>query len=799
MNPRALIIAIEDYPNSTALAQQLPGTNKDAEAFRNWLISQKKVDEANILACAGPACTWRTTGTTHDEIVAELQKLAQRWKDENNDELYFYFSGHGFSYEADKETIQIDVFVASDFVDTDNSGDACLQFQEIQMKLWASLGPGNHYYFIDACRNPISRDDIEVTNLGKKFPVSSRGKSKYYTLYSTALGQVAKVNSGFTRLLLQGLNGGGTAKKWEAGKMYVTFERLRDYLKAKLRNQEIDSSIKADGDGFIMELKPVPEYDCEIKIANAAAGDSFTLKVSNELMDKSHQFQGDSFKVSLKPFDYYLEVTHPSANVIQIDPPPPGPLSLFDPVVVRFQKKTITRSGSKPPQDPAAREAKVAIEAAPGVEVHLVHENSGASFSDTGGLRASVPPGKYIAQALERGVPIQTTSISIEPGKELVFDLLERSKSEVREKMLKSLSHSGSSRYAEFSETLGQMANWDLSLWLSIFGASHIVSDPERFSMLKQLPIEDFSDVKQGDSPVYLLAGFEKSKGPFDVALGDGAKVSWAPLKKVKTLVGVYEKRINAKPGSHLLSLRIEKQSPATMAVYCLPNRATFIAFAEDPEGRLKIHQYLLPIYRLFQYLDSQVLEYLDNNPLSLVRTMALAQSRFANNHQVTPPDNTQEKRDWDALMFGKWLDPIMSLIACYEIIRRGQATKNMEKLTVVIRNLRRYFPGIPDTEVIAGLLGQKAGKVSGAPLLLDGLLAIDDSEETLPLPESKLDYASPWTTWRGAVSESTAKARKTTGSNKKTATAKRKPSEAETKKVLPKAKPGKKRSSDIY
>src|SRR4030095_3081022 len=202
MTARAFIIAIEDYPNSTVLAQQLPGTNNDAEAFRNWLIDKKKVDPASILACAGPACAWRTTGSTHDEIVAELLKLARNWKDEDNDELYFYFSGHGFSYETNTSTIQIDVFVASDFVNPENSGDACLKFQEIQKKLWASLGPGNHYYFIDACRNPIASEDIEVTETGKKFPVSSRGRSKYYALYSTALGQVAKVNSGFTRLLL---------------------------------------------------------------------------------------------------------------------------------------------------------------------------------------------------------------------------------------------------------------------------------------------------------------------------------------------------------------------------------------------------------------------------------------------------------------------------------------------------------------------------------------------------------------------------------------------------------------------
>jgi DNA-binding protein HU-beta len=767
MNARAFIIAIEDYPNSTTLAQQLPGTNIDAEAFRAWLIDKKKVDTASILACAGPGCAWRTTGTTHDEIVAELQKLSTSWKEEDNDELYFYFSGHGFSYEADNATIQIDVFVASDFVDADNSGDACLQFQEVQKKLWLSMGPGNHYYFIDACRNPIARDDIEVPIIGKKFPSSSRGRSKYYALYSTALGQVAKVNSGFTQLLLKGLNGGGTAKKWEAGKMYVTFERLRDYLKAKLKNQEIEANTGADGDGFIMELRPVPEYDCEVLVANAASEDSFTLKVSNDLMgDKSHPFQGGSHKVQLKPFDYFLEVTHPSATVVQVDPPLPGPLSLYDPAVVRFRKNPTTRSARGPAAVVAAREANVTLEAAPGTEIHLLHEESGKTISDFGSLTANVAPGKYVAQVVERGTPIQRSSVTIEPGKDIVIDLLDRPKSEVRERILNSFSHSGTSRYAAFSETLGNMANWDLSLWLSVFGASHIASDPDRFSMLKNLPTDRFRDVKKNDSPVYVLAGFEKSRGPFDVSLSDGSKVKWEPLNKVDGLVGIYEKRIKARAGSHLLSLRIERQSPVTLAVFCLPNRATFVTFAEDTGGGLRVHQYLLPIYSLFQYLDPRVLDYLSIAPLGMARTMALAQSRFANNQQVMPQKDAEEKRDWDALMLGKWLDPIMSLIACYEIIRRGKIESQKENLKTVIGNLHRYFPDIPDTQVIARLIGLKANRIADPPLLMDGVLALEDSEDILTLPASKLDYGSPWTTWRGAVSDAVAPAGRTPARN---------------------------------
>ncbi|HEX5736273.1 MAG TPA: caspase family protein [Blastocatellia bacterium] len=785
MTARAFIVAIEDYSDSTSLATQLPGTNKDAKAFRDWFLETKlkpkneeerKKAEASILACAGPSCEWRTTGTTHDEIVKELLKMVKDWKDKT-DELYFYFSGHGFSYKNVSAVVQVDVLVASDFVDPENSGDTCLLLQEIQQKLWNALGPGNHYYFVDACRNPISIEDIEVPILGKKFPTSVRGRSNWYVLYSTALGQVAKVQSGFTQLLLKGLTGTGKAKKWESGKMYVTFERLRDYVKTNLQGQESEAKTVADADGFILELSPVPQSTCEVIVDNASEQDSFTLKVSNDLMDKDIPFQGGSHKFDLKPFDYFFEVRHPVATVLQVDPPPPGPLSLYEPVVVRFKKQPVTRGmvggfrgggmprgGRSPSSTPVAapRKASVTLEAAPNTEIHLVSAETGKTTISPARLAADVPPGTYTARVMERGVAIQTRQFTVAAGKPVKIDLLERPVSEVRERILQTVSDAGTSRYAAFSETLGPMSNWDLSLWLSVFGASHIVGAPGRFSKLAKLPLDTFTDVKKGASPVYVLAGFEKSKGRFDVALSQGARVKWEPLEKVKSLVGIYQRRVEAKPGPHLLSLRLADQAPVTLAVHCLPNRATFVNFAEDAQGNLKVHQFLLPIHSLFRYLDPLVTLYLDNDPLSIIRTMTLAQSKFASNHPINPEPGTKERQDWQALMYGKWLDPIMSLIACYEMIRRGEAKKEMNSLKIVIQNLRKYFGGIPDTEVIAKLLGLKAKKLDAPPLLLDGVLALEEAAtKLLPLPASKLDYNSPWTAWRAAVSDTDSPARK--------------------------------------
>ena len=43
MASRALIVAIESYPNSAELAKQLPDVNKTALDFFDWLVSVRKI------------------------------------------------------------------------------------------------------------------------------------------------------------------------------------------------------------------------------------------------------------------------------------------------------------------------------------------------------------------------------------------------------------------------------------------------------------------------------------------------------------------------------------------------------------------------------------------------------------------------------------------------------------------------------------------------------------------------------------------------------------------------------------
>ncbi|MDT7603382.1 MAG: hypothetical protein QOF61_1379 [Acidobacteriota bacterium] len=800
MPARAFVIAIEDYSRGNFLPS-LPGCNKDAETFIAWLREKKGVAPADILCCAGDGFKGRTTGTTSAEIIAELGKCVTNWADKT-DEFYFYFSGHGFSYSTSPWEKSVDVLVASDFTDLATGGRACLPLSEIKTKLWKSLGPRHHYYFIDACRNQIPSDALSLAGTGLGFPTSQLGTPTVYKMFSTAQGATSKTTSGFTPLLVRGLSGGGRAKGLRAGRMFVIFDLLCEYMKKSLQTsgQDVDYDREGSGDGYLLELKPVPQTKCEINVKGAAANDNFTLTVRDiKGLGKEQQFKGASFEVALFPDDYFLELKHPSASVVRKAPPPEDPVDLYDPCVLQFElrlqaaqtpaakksvkaakkaSKTTKGGGASKQGGKGATPGGIALvaqsekaaptlllsatlqvkaAAAPHTEVEVLSLKTGDVLRSKGDFNQEVAPGEYVVKLRERGITVSRREMTIKAGESKTLNMLARPKDKVRDAILKTVKAGDASGASVFSETLlGPLASQDLGLWLSLFGASRILGEPGELKKLERLPLATFADVKKNEACVYVLAGFEKSNGQFGVGLSSGAQVEWGLLDDVKGLPKIYERRLPAAPGAHLLSLKIPKQSPVTFAVHCLPNRATLVTFAEDKEGRLTFHQSILPIRHLQKYLEPTVRSYLGQNMLGVVRTMTLAQSQFARKRSVQEQLKANDMGVWNDLVNHKWLDPVMALIAAYDVIRHGTIEQAKRLLTLVNSNLRKHFEGMADVEAIAKLLGTQWKLPQSAPLLFDGVLAFDDTQEKsmLPLSPDKLDYKSPWTAWRGAVND---------------------------------------------
>jgi hypothetical protein len=416
-------------------------------------------------------------------------------------------------------------------------------------------------------------------------------------------------------------------------------------------------------------------------------------------------------------------------------------------------------SSPAPPPSPSPQPltAKLRLKAAPETEVQAENLTTGEVLKGAGGLESEAAPGEYVVRLIERGVTVSRRDVTLKAGEELMLDLLAREQDKIRDTIIHAVGADTVEGASVFSEhALGPLVNDDLALWLSLFGASRIVGMPGEFSKLVRLKLETFDDVKAGESVVYLLAGFEKSEGPFGVGLSSGRHVDWERPREVEGLFKIYERRFEAESGAHLLSLKLPGQPPATFAVHCLPNRATLAAVAEDKEGRLTFHQFLLPLRHLFEHLGPTVQGYAERNMLGVVRTMALAQSQFARKRSVQKLLQESDPEVWQDLVNHTWLDPLMALIAAYDIVRHGTIEQGRKLLGLMNSSLRRDFEGMGDVEAIAKLIGAEWAVPKSPPLLLDGVLAFDDAQqrEMLPLPPDRLDYKSTWTAWRGAVND---------------------------------------------
>jgi hypothetical protein len=752
----AVIVAIQDYPSIfTGLAKKLADANAAAMQFRDWVIAVKSVPPANIIACAGEGCGWRTTGTSRKDIVnAFTQFVTTARVNGNVDELYVFFSGHGIAFSVDPYEPPIDVLIGSDFTEPSTSGSACLRFQEIKESLRVAVGPGKHFYFIDACRNPMSASSIRPAVLDVVWGNLKRGNATTYVFFSTAPGDVAKVNSGFGTALLGGLKGSGRAKTWVGGRMYVTFESLRSHLQRTLGKNDLDPEKRGPADGNIVELVPIPTSNCDVEVIDGGAKDQFTLKVADvrRVERAPIMFEGPRKSVPLEPEDYLLNLTTATGNVVvQIDPPVDmAGVDLYEDRRVRFQKQLPVPPAPPMPLTPS--DARVRIFGALGLELSLRQIASGDTTTMTMGadeLLTGLEPGLYKAHVKDGNFKLASRRFKLSPGATLNLDFTPEVSRGAHLSLSKAVPIRGP--LVDFSETLNSVPDWNLSLWLAVIGGSRILAAPDTFSKLKSLQLETFTDARPGKSVLYVLAG--ELQGEAVPACAPGTRPEWRLMRAVPAVDGLFEMKLEFEPGPLLVTYAKNEKETKTILVYGLPNRATLLTFADHERAGRQIQQFILPIHSLNNYISRPELEYLEvnNRRLRLVRYMSTAQRLFSLQSPIEGHTYQGTDQYWFDLLHHKWLDPVMALIACYEVIRRGSAEQQKPLMQEVLANMRKYFPGFGDTEVIAMLLNEPFSPPRNPPLLLDGLIAIGE-KDTLPLPADKLVFDSIWTMWKNAL-----------------------------------------------
>jgi len=374
-------------------------------------------------------------------------------------------------------------------------------------------------------------------------------------------------------------------------------------------------------------------------------------------------------------------------------------------------------------------------------------------------------PGAYQLRARESGwISVREKLVNLTAdGNRKVFDIASRASSQLRDALVAKIPGAHSAGTVDFSESLGPMANEDLGLWLSIIGASRILG-PGEFSKLSALSLQSFDDVMPGGCPIYVLAGVENADRPVTVAIRDAGAdgPQRAAMNVVAGVPGLFELRADPAPGLHVVHLQIGDLSPLATATYCLPNRTTLFTVAVEPAGKARIHQFMLPLPHLRSYLTPQEQGNQPINFLQGIRFTTLAQLKLGRRRSpkpqgeaTVPPDPKlqEDQLRWAELLAGKWLDPVMAIMASYEILRNRREPANIDFAGIVVPNLRQCFSTLPDVEILAKLAqleGEAYREPTATPLFLAGVQALQNPEAVLPFPRSKLDYTGPWVTWVG-------------------------------------------------
>jgi len=713
MAKRAFIIAIENYEQmQEGLDKTLPNTHKHALAFRSWLIDTLKLDEKDIFFCTEDATlAGRTAGATRQAVRAELKRLRDAAQDSPED-LLFYFSGHGFCYTDIDDIPTADVLLFADYTTRDDASESCLKLDEIQKWLRMCLGvssPGGtapdpgHYYFIDACRNNVSERDVKVGSLGLNYQPSSKKKPPIYTLYSSTTGTLAAADESFPTALLEGLNGRGRAKRRYQQAYAVLFDALRTYIEQRL-NTELDERTESGRDGVIRLLDGALQYECAISIDNAEAADEFDVEVMNDRQQTLQQlrftFSGKKRSFKAPPDDYYVRVrlvTPVATDMVMPDSPVHADLYencalTYAKEAVRFRGINLPRGGPPPPPAPRAEPPDTLAPPAP-------------------------PPRDIPRSPLRRGL------LRAIPGH-----------------------HTGDA--VDFSETLGPMRDQGLDMWLAIIGASRITGGPDDYSKLGPLPLTTFQNVAPGEAPFYVLAGFDQPYVDFRAVLAPHWEWPPVPVPPHPVFPNLFEMVEHVSgPAHRYLTVQVDQSAPVTVGVCSLPNRATLVTVTRDATGSLRIQQFMFTLKGRGVEGFPGVTE-LDavSTPLRLARRCVEVQRAFAKSQDI---GDVLSASELEFLLYFKWWEPIVAVLAAYELVRRGE----LGSLPTVVNNLRGFFGGLPDTEALAKLAGLGWTPPSTPPLVLEGFQALDlmEGDPRIP-PGNALLFRGPWTMWRGLV-----------------------------------------------
>jgi hypothetical protein len=452
---------------------------------------------------------------------------------------------------------------------------------------------------------------------------------------------------------------------------------------------------------------------------------------------------------------------HPWATLVRVKPPASALVDLYDPTEVVFRKSA---GGLEYALGQVASEGRLVVHGAPGtiIRVRGLQNKVDAAAADPApapeSLSTTVPPGDYRITLEERGQVLATQTITVKPGERVDIDMLADLGSPLRAAILAHVAPQGG-RAIAFSESLGgPTADLDLGLWLAWLGASRIMGRKGEFSELDRVPLDyRFEGLRPGAAPLYVLAGFEGP--PAEYAIGVGRTPQWTAMQPVTGVPGLFEFFRPCGSGPLLVSFQAAGRPPITVSTHALSNRATFLVLTAGGDlSPIRLYQCLLPIGGLMDQLPQPVRERVQASPLAVTRTLVEVERLFSARQAIS--DAPALRNEWHDLIHVKWLDPIASLIAANDLLRRGVLNPKgplaefRGVLPEMVQNFRTYFGQIPDVEAFAKSIGLPYTVPTAAPMLADSLAAfsLEEQRKFMPFANDVRHFGTPWVAWVNAV-----------------------------------------------
>jgi Caspase domain len=785
----AVVIGINRYWLPQAC---LSGAVKDALEMRKWLLDPNggNVPKENLTLLLAPRegeapRNVRSTDATKDNIVKGIADLVQR-SGGQGERLFFFYAGHGITARvanSDETTI-----VGTDFTDilTDNSCtlSSLLEFFETTQFQ-------DQFFFIDACRNIPWKGEI-VPGRWTRPQLRDPGLPpvQQFTFYATSPGSEAREadeRGAFTKLLVNGLKGGGAAKAWspDGDEGYVVrWDRLVRYVGAEFerlnlpvlggyqRPQEAVTRGAAQQDPVLSRFPPGSFKDLKltVRLQPGAVGKSAEVSVIDEYEPVTVEpvRRGDALVFSLAPKTYGVMARADAHAPTKIRPP----VDLYVPLAVTLQLEPVAPAAAAPapaapppaaapapaaprrtrraararaPADPASLtvgcgDAFAPIEIADATGKVLVVGHSGSD-----GLRLhDLAPGFYRVRLRAPEGGVEEKVVELGPGEHERITLgapTEKRSAVVQEVIDRAKLQVLPDNTVELAESVGPVVSPHLSTILTVAGGVTLSGGRKR---LGSLGLRGPGHIR-AQTAAYVLVGID-SDTPADAStflrklrlrlwpMGTPVPQETISVSAVENLDGVGELVQSSRPGPHWLSLEVPGEAPLVLALALLPRRLGMLVVQRDPTG----------LFSIFQYMPAIAAD--PSSDPGQLRRLELMQRCFAGGRLDLGHDNAIE------LLRGKWADPIAGCLGGYLMLSLGEAAG----LGAAARNMVRTYPELSDGHLLEAEYHAARGDKraversatraldAGLPIFADGVSRLLDYAGSLSLsnPNGRLAAA---------------------------------------------------------